>query len=117
MKTGVSLMLIVGLFALGGMTMPAYSADKTLSSKDKHFMKEAAMGGLMEVQLGQTAQNKAQSQDVKDFGMRMATDHGKANDELKQLAQQKKVDLPTQLEHKHKSMVDDTYKTFRSRFR
>ena len=58
--------------------MSAFAAGKsTVSHGDKKFMHEAAAGGMMEVQLGQLAQQKAESQDVKDFGSRMATDHGK----------------------------------------
>jgi putative membrane protein len=62
---------------------------------DKTFMKKAAEGGLAEVQLGQLAQQNGQSQDVKDFGKRMVDDHTKANDQLKQIASQKGVTLPT----------------------
>jgi putative membrane protein len=40
------------------------------------------------------AEEKGQSDDVKSFGKRMVTDHGKANDELKKIAAQKNVTLP-----------------------
>jgi putative membrane protein len=67
------------------------------------FMTKAASGGIMEVQLGQLAQEQAQSQRVKDFGAMMVRDHGKANDELKSLASGKNVTLSDSLmpEHKH----------------
>jgi putative membrane protein len=67
------------------------------------FMTKAASGGMMEVQLGQLAQQQAQSQRVKDFGAMMVRDHGKANDELKSLASGKNVTLSDSLmaEHKH----------------
>ncbi|WP_347157432.1 DUF4142 domain-containing protein [Pontibacter chitinilyticus] len=58
------------------------------------FMTKAASGGMMEVQLGQLAQQKAQSQDVKDFGQMMVDDHTKANQKLKDLAAQKNITLP-----------------------
>src|SRR5690242_1163409 len=57
-----------------------------LSKEDSSFVMEAAVGGLMEVQAGQIAQQNAQSQRVKDFGGMMVTDHSKANDELKSYA-------------------------------
>jgi len=50
---------------------------------------------MMEVDLGQLAAAKATNQDVKDFGNKMVADHGKANDELKALASQKGLTLPT----------------------
>jgi len=70
---------------------------------DSKFMKEAAEGGMAEVALGQLAAEKASSSDVKKFGQRMIDDHSKANDELKQLASQKKVALPKDLSVKDKA--------------
>jgi putative membrane protein len=77
-----------------------------LAPADHTFINEAAIGGMTEVELGNLAKEKAASPDVKEFGERMATDHGKANDELKSLAQQKNVTLPTELDAKHKAMRD-----------
>ena len=57
-------------------------------------MKKAARGGMMEVAMGRMAEQKGQSNDVKSFGKRMVTDHGKANDELKKIAARKNVKLP-----------------------
>lgn len=82
------------------------AAQPGLSGGDKKFFNEAAGGGVMEVQLGQIAQQKAQSQEVKDFGTRMVNDHGEANEELKQLARQKNQKLPGRLESKQMKLVD-----------
>ena len=68
--------------------------SSSLSEKDKTFMKKAAKGGTMEVAMGKLAEQNGQSDDVKSFGKRMVTDHGKAGDELKQIASQKNVTLP-----------------------
>ena len=68
-----------------------------LSSQDEKFIMDAAKGGMMEVEMGRIAAQKASSADVKSFGQRMVTDHGKANDQLKQIAAQKGVTLPTAL--------------------
>lgn len=75
-----------------------------LSAKDKLFMKKAAEGGLEEVELGQMVQQKAESQDVKDFAKRMVDDHSKANDELKSLAQKKGYTLPTTMSPNGKAL-------------
>ena len=64
-----------------------------LSEKDEKFVKNAAKGGMMEVDLGTLAMHKAANDDVKKFGKQMVDDHGKANEELKKLAQTKGVDL------------------------
>ncbi|HTM91449.1 MAG TPA: DUF4142 domain-containing protein [Flavisolibacter sp.] len=68
-----------------------------LSKDDSMFVMEAGIGGLMEVQAGQLAQQNAQNQRVKDFGGMMVTDHSKANDELKSYAASHGVNLPTTL--------------------
>jgi putative membrane protein len=69
-------------------------AASTVSEEDSKFAVEAASGGMMEVQLGELAQQKASSQAVKDFGSMMVRDHSKANDELKALAGTKNITLP-----------------------
>ena len=68
-----------------------------LSAADKDFAMKAAEGGMAEVSLGQMAAQKATDADVKNFGNRMVNDHGKAGDELKQLATNKGIALPTEL--------------------
>jgi putative membrane protein len=57
-------------------------------------MRKAAKGGAMEVAMGNLAAQNGQSDDVKSFGKKMVTDHGKAGDELKKIAEQKSVQLP-----------------------
>src|SRR5579872_2657875 len=68
--------------------------SSSLSSADQKFIKEAAQGGMAEVELGQLAIQNASSEQVKKFGQRMVTDHSKANDQLKELAASKGVTLP-----------------------
>src|SRR5262249_9556246 len=73
-------------------THPQTMKTKTAAEMaDRHFVKTAAEGGMAEVQLGQLAVEKASNPKVKDFGQRMVTDHGKANDELKSIAASKNI--------------------------
>ncbi|MBB6609419.1 DUF4142 domain-containing protein [Pontibacter sp. Tf4] len=69
------------------------------------FMTEAASGGMMEVELGRMAEQKAQHADVKSFGQMMVTDHTKANDELKALAASKNIMLPDSMGRDHMDHV------------
>lgn len=85
-------------------TQTGSSTGSSLAAADRHFVTKAAEGGLMEVELGNLAQQKASNDAVKQFGQRMVTDHSKANDELKSLAQQKGVTLPTEMDAKGKAM-------------
>jgi putative membrane protein len=73
------------------LPLMAMAADK---SPDESFYKDAAEGGLAEVQLGQMAQDKGQSTAVKDFGRMMVQDHTAANEKLKSVAVGRGVELP-----------------------
>jgi putative membrane protein len=79
-------------------------ADEVKSSDS--FVKAAAQDGLLEVQLGKLAQDKAQDQKVRDFAQRMVTDHSKANDELEKIAKQKGISIPTTLDKEHQATLD-----------
>ena len=76
-----------------------------MSSQDRDFLMDAAMGGLMEVELGRIAAQKGMSDSVKQFGQRMVDDHSKANEELTSLASSKGITLPTALDEKHQKDV------------
>src|SRR6516162_8933637 len=105
------LAVIIVAISLTGVARAADTAStgaSSLSEKDKTFMKKAAKGGMMEVTMGQVAEQKGQSEDVKSFGKRMVTDHGKANDELKSIASKKGVQLPSK-EHTGKWTSDKAY--------
>jgi putative membrane protein len=64
-------------------------------SPDASFYKNAAEGGISEVDAGNLASTKGNSQAVKDFGAMMVKDHSAANDKLKSIASAKGVDLPS----------------------
>ncbi|GAA4454920.1 hypothetical protein GCM10023189_22070 [Nibrella saemangeumensis] len=74
---------------------------------DSEFAVKAASGGMMEVELGTLAQQKAQNARVKEFARMMVDDHTKANNELKALAAQKNMTLPTTMGNDHQKHVDD----------
>lgn len=76
-----------------------------MSSSDHNFLMDAAMGGMMEVELGKLATTNGTSDAVKQFGQRMVDDHSKANAELMSLATTKGITLPTELDEKHRAHV------------
>jgi putative membrane protein len=83
-------------------------ATSSLSAKDKSFMKEAAQGGMMEVEMGKMAQQKGKSAEVKKIGSTMVADHSKANNELMGIAKNKGVDLSKEKPKSH-SMGDANF--------
>ncbi len=80
--------------------------DSVVTGGDLAFMNSAAPGNMAEVELGKMAAGKAQNPDVKAFGQKMVEDHTKANDELKQIAAQKKVMLPPDVMPAHKQLME-----------
>jgi putative membrane protein len=88
----------------------ATTSTSKLSASDSKFIKEAAVGGMEEVQLGQLAAQKATDPDVKNFGQKMVDDHSKANDQLKQLASQKGVTVASTLPPSKQKDVDQLSK-------
>jgi putative membrane protein len=85
---------------------PGRDARPAVGSAERKFMTGAAMGGMAEVEGGQLAAKKATTKEVKEFGQRMVDDHGKANEELKRIAATKGVQLPTQLDRKHRGDLE-----------
>jgi putative membrane protein len=77
-----------------------------LTNQDEKFLREAADGGMMEVELGRLAAERAASADVKAFGQRMVTDHGKANQQLMQVAANKGLTLSKDLSADKKNERD-----------
>jgi putative membrane protein len=60
-------LLLSALVAGLGLAASAQTADQ--------FVKEAAVGGMTEVDLGKLAKDKGSSDTVKQFGQKMVDDH------------------------------------------
>jgi putative membrane protein len=77
-----------------------------LSRSDRKFIEEAAQGGMAEVELGKLAEQHATSDQVKQFGRKMATDHQKANEQLKKIAVSKGINLPADMSSSERREYD-----------
>jgi putative membrane protein len=86
-------------FALSG---PAIAQK---SEGDARFARQAAMGGMMEVELGRIAVQKSSNDKVKEFGQRMIDDHSKGGEELKGIAAKNNFNIPSQLDERHSAIV------------
>lgn len=82
-------------------------ATAGVDEESAEFAVKAASGGMMEVQLGDAAQQLAAGTRIKEFGNMMVRDHSKANDELKTLAATKNITLPDSVGEDHKKHIDD----------
>jgi len=90
-------------------TSTAQPAIKT-DEKTTDFLVKAANGGLAEVKLAQLAKDKGSAAAVKEFADMMITDHGAANDKVKQLAAARNVTLPAEPDADHQKKADDLSK-------
>jgi putative membrane protein len=88
---------------------PASSAamqdTSKLSADDRRFVAHAAAGGMAEVQMGQLAQEKGQSDAVKQLGQTLVNDHQQANQQLQSIAQAKQIDIPSSLDQQHQKKI------------
>jgi len=74
---------------------------------DQAFVAKALEGGMAEVQLGQLAQEKSQSNDVKQFGQKMVSDHSQMGEKwLKPIAKQMGVSEPKGPSKKDKKLIE-----------
>lgn len=83
----------------------------TVDNAAQSFTEKAAMGGMMEVEAGKIAVEKATDADVKAFGQRMIDDHSKINQELEGIALAKDMILPTMLSDSQQKELEDLLKT------
>jgi len=80
--------------------------NQPINKESAAFVIKAASGGMLEVQLGQLAQQNAKSQRVKDFASMMVADHSKANDELKSIAASHNINIPAGMMAGHQKHID-----------
>ena len=81
-----------------------------VSEATSKFMVDVADVNMTEIQLGKLAQDKAASQRIKDFASMMVKDHSGATYDLKSLAAQKNVTLPTTISDDHQKKMNDLNK-------
>jgi putative membrane protein len=101
---GILLTVAPALAAAICLPTLAQTSKSSLSAADKKFVTAAAQGGMAEVKLGELATKNGSAEGVKQFGQKMVDDHSKANDELKQIASNKGVTLPADMDAKSKAI-------------
>lgn len=85
----------------------ASAPTSTQDFQERAFISKAMEGGVAEVQLGQLAQQKSQTQDVKQFAAKMVNDHGQMGEKwLKPVAQQMGINEPSKPSKKDKKEME-----------
>jgi len=78
--------------------------------KSSEFLKKATNSGMAEVQLAKLAQQKATIDAVKNFAAMLERDHSAANQQVKSLADQRTVAVPTSISDDKQKMYTDMEK-------
>lgn len=81
-----------------------------VDKSDSDFAVDAANGNCTEVELGKLAVKNGKDKKVKNFGMMMIKDHGKANTKLMMLSKAKNLNLSTTPNADGQKMIADLSK-------
>lgn len=105
--------------AVASLSVPAYAQTPTqqrpaneakseqVSSETRQFVQKAAIGDMYEIQSSRIVLDKLQNKEFQDFARTIVDDHTKSSNELKSIVQgMRELQLPTQLDDKHKRMVE-----------
>jgi len=90
------IVIVVVALMLGAVVIVAKTSRQPFS--DPQFAAKAAQGSLAEVELGQLAAHKGQTETVRAFAQRMATDHANSKARLEKIAAQQNISLPEDLD-------------------
>lgn len=82
-------LIALSLYAFGNLQ--AAEQAEAISTDD--FVEEASAKGIAEIEAAKLALEKARSEEVKGFAQMMIDDHRRANQQLKELAKRKKVEV------------------------
>ena len=92
------------LFSFG-----AWAAEDSVSrenlSPEQYFVTQATQASLAEVEMGKLAQQRSRDPAVRKFAAQMVKDHEKARAELKALAKSRNLDVSTQLDGEHSTLM------------
>lgn len=113
MKTNCKKLGLLPIVAMmmAASTFAVWAADKnenagSFSSSDYKLVKNAACDGMMEVKLGNIAASNSKNNAVQQFGLRMVNDHGKAGQQLAQIASNKGATLPSDVTAHQQREID-----------
>ena len=82
------------------------SIAMSVSQAERAFIEEAVRGGMAEVEMGQLAEQRAQSPKVKAFGRRIVHDQSQLNTTIRGIASSKGVVIPAGLDEKSQKQYD-----------
>ena len=115
-RMGVMAMALAAAMAVGcnnsdnraadntGPAVGTAGRDSAVGIGDRDFIRDVATMNMAEIELSRTALQRAADGNVKKFAQMMVDDHTAAGDKLKAFASQHNVELPAQLDDKHRDI-------------
>lgn len=73
----------------------AQASTQTVSAQDRQYLQKSAAGDIFEIQGGQMAERKGQSQVIRSLGARLVADHTKSLSDARDLAKKLGITLPS----------------------
>lgn len=87
-----------------------FALPQAALAKGEEFLTKAIQGNMAEMKMGELAQTKGQSQEVKSFGAMLVKDHGEANGKAMAAAKAMGVTPPTEPNGEQKKMATEMEK-------
>lgn len=90
-------------------TSLSFANESKIQQVDINFATEAAQGGISEVKMGKLGRDRAQNANVKKYAEVLISDHEKANNSLKNIAENEKIELPkdtSKSQQEHYSLLE-----------
>ena len=100
-RSSLLVSLVAFTFATSFVVSPGTAASRAKDS-DQRFLTEAIQGDMSEVKMGKLAQEKGQSDNVKQFGKMLEQDHSDHLQQAQQLADKNGLKPPTEPSTKQK---------------
>jgi len=91
----------------GSAPVGTSGAAGDVKSGDRDFVRDAAITGMAEVEIGRLALQRSSDSDVKKFAQMMIDDHTAASNALQSVASAHQIDMPTQVDDKHKEKAEE----------
>jgi putative membrane protein len=82
------------------------TAGEGVSNDVQRFVHDAGIAGTAEVELGRLASERATNPRVKEFAQMMVRDHTAASNELKMAVAPYRVEVPAQMDDKHRDLAE-----------
>lgn len=100
--------VVTAVCCIALVSLPVLAQKKAAEKggmSDQQFVDFAAQTDMVEANLGQLAENAASSQQVKDYGQMLATDHTKDYQQLSDVAKQQNLTVPNAIDSEHNKMM------------